>query len=351
MIATQQLTPTLEAVLVTPGGTSGGRGPPAIGSPCSIDKLNHSMNCSLTTSIPLLLLAAALSTSLFADSTEPRARPPEWTQDVRDVFFEDARQQLVGKRPSSFASSPEAISADTDPAGSQSTDGNLPWSKLIDGATLTTEVKRLNQALASHLKNKAAFKGGGNLHCRRDFSLLATLFGVISQFDEDVRWQRAAQLMRAKCLHAAVNCKAASDQSYAGAEQVRILLEDLIRGQTPRGRGTPEQVAITDRAPLMQRMEVSLEERISQALASERDFRRGNAVVLHESQILAMLSQAIHQEPYEYYDDDTFLEYAAQLRSAARDLVRATGEKNYQRARSAAAAATQSCSTCHEGYR
>ena len=157
--------------------------------------------------------------------------------------------------------------------------------------------------------------------------------------------------MRAKCLKAAQNCQAASDQSYASAQQVRLLLEDMIRGQSPRETATQEGLPPADRAQLMQRMEIGLEEQISPALANTRAFRKESERVVHEGQLLAMLARSIHQEPYEYWDDDSFVEYAGQLQQAAGDLVRATRANDYQSATAAAGVAGQSCSECHEGYR
>ena len=35
-----------------------------------------------------------LLVTLADDASSPRARPPQWPQDVLDVFFDDARDQL-----------------------------------------------------------------------------------------------------------------------------------------------------------------------------------------------------------------------------------------------------------------
>jgi len=305
----------------------------------------------LSTIMTLLITAILLANPLAAAEGVRRAKPPEWSQDVLDTFFVDARQQLVGERPQAtqsiakFDPKPSA-SAEQQPIGEI-----LVWSKLIAAETLTSEVKRIHLGLAALLKNAGTFKSGGNLQCRRDLSLLATVFGVIAEYDADVRWKNSARLMQSKCLQVAANCKAASDQSFAAATQVRVVLEDLIRGQSLVGKTPSKEVRVADRTQLMQRMELSLEERISPALANLRDFRKRSKEIDYESQMLAMLAQVIQREPYEYHDDDTFLEYARQLREASRELSRTSRVENYKAARAASGMASQSCSACHEGYR
>jgi cytochrome c556 len=102
---------------------------------------------------------------------------------------------------------------------------------------------------------------------------------------------------------------------------------------------------------LMTRMERALQDGISPQLANSATFERAAAELLHESQMLAMLGEAIGREGYEFWDDEGFQEHAAALRGAAAELTKAASEKNYEAARSAAGRASQACTICHEGYR
>ncbi|HEX2476628.1 MAG TPA: hypothetical protein VHK01_17880, partial [Lacipirellulaceae bacterium] len=137
------------------------------------------------------LLAALLVAGLFvpqgigvfaADRSQrpKRARPPKWSADVLDVFFEDAREKLEGERPDYAAKS--AIATSQSPPSSQGNVAPDPsafaWSKLIDAETLETEIKRLAQAVAQETRSPTEFKGGTYQACRRHFSVLATLFAI-----------------------------------------------------------------------------------------------------------------------------------------------------------------------------
>lgn len=133
-----------------------------------------------------------------AAETLRQVQPPQWSQDVLDVFFEDARKRLVGARPKSTPREEDTQRiAESTTGGAPSSDVKLKWSTLIDADTLTAEIRRISNQLATRLKNSASFQGGGNLDCRRDFGMLTVLFGVIKGFDQVNsdqfgRWQRSA---------------------------------------------------------------------------------------------------------------------------------------------------------------
>ena len=290
-----------------------------------------------------------------AAETPKRVQPPEWSRDVLDAFFEDAREQLVGERPTTI--SVEAGELEVANAGSganQPDESEFKWSALIDADTLATEIKRINNQLGVALRKSGSFQAGGNLLCRRDFGLLAVLFGVVREFDEDVRWKRHGQQVQSFCFRACQNCKTASAQSFTAAKDVLAMLEDLFRGQTPAAEWPSDpsgEKLLVDRPQLMLSMERSVKEHLSPALASSREFRKRFQRAAQQAQVLAVLAEVIQQEGYEYADDGTYLDEARQLREAAGELSRAAKEKDYEAARAAAGRVRQSCSRCHEGYR
>jgi len=281
------------------------------------------------------------------DQLPLRARPPQWSADVVEVFFEDSRKHLAGDRPTREpAVSPAAATT------SEATDlqGDTKWSALIEAGALTVEVKSVLNRLISLLARAGSFKSGGNADCRREFSLLAVLFGVVDQYDQEIRWQQQAVRMRALCTQAAHACETASDESFALAADVHSQIADLLRGQS-MSRQTPAAEAPIDRGQLMQRMELAVEENISPWLANRKEFRRRKSDVAHESQLLAVLARTIRREGYDFADDETFVEIARQLGRASRELTEASEQGNYEAAQQAIGRVTQSCSDCHDGYR
>ena len=299
-------------------------------------------------------VALIAGVAAVAAEQEParRAARPKFPPEVVDVFFADARQQLVGQRPHGADASSVAGDGGATAAG----DSNAPqfaWSQLVSGETLADEVKRTANALRAPLANPGKFRAGGYQSCRAAFSQLAVLFAVIEQYDGDVRFKSAAPGMSGATAHAASVCKAASDDSYKSAQACYRLLEDLLSGgavDAPASEPAPWS-ELAERPLLMQRMEAALNEQIQPALANDRNFRRQDLDVLREAQLLAMLAEVIQREDYDYRDDEDYTASAQQLRDAASALARAAEDGNYEAARAAAGRASQSCTVCHEGFR
>ncbi len=296
----------------------------------------------------IVLLLSPPGVGAGADDQPPRrARPPQWSTDVVKVFFEDARKHLAGDRPTR---APAVSSAAATTSEATDLQDDTKWSTLIEADALTVEVKSVHNRLISLLARAGSFKSGGNADCRREFSLLAVLFGVVDQYDQEIRWQQEAVRMRALCTQAAHACETASDESFALAADVRLQIADLLRGQSI-SRQASDTVAPVDRGQLMQRMELAVEENISPWLANRKEFRRRKSVVAHESQLLAVLARTIRREGYDFADDEDFVEITRELGRASRELTEASEQGNYEAARQAIGRVTQSCSNCHDGYR
>jgi hypothetical protein len=302
--------------------------------------------------VPLVSLV-----SLAISPREPllakEARPPQWSRDVLDTFFDDAREALNGPRPDYGRKS----GADQPPAAATPADTNeaFAWSTLIDAETLEAEIKRLNQSVASSVGKAGAFKSGGFKDARRDFSELAVLFAVTAQYDGNARWKDVAPGMRDEFAKAAVSAKVGTDDSLRQATTTNTGLTDLIRGDRPPKSAATANVTdwsqIAARPLLMQRLQISQQERLTKWLADPATFRRNQTEVAHEAQVLAMLAEVIQRAEYEFSDDDTYVGHADELRQAAGDLSTAAGSGNYEQAQSAIGRATKACADCHDGYR
>lgn len=293
------------------------------------------------------------------DDTPQRARPPVWSVDVLDAFFDDARTVLVGPRPDyarvAGVERQRAPSIDTErsPEARRQPPG-AHWSTLIDAETIETEIKRLAQAVAADVTLPGPFKGGGYRECRRHFSLLAVLFGVAGEYDGPVRWQDTAPGLRDAFARAGRNAKVGTDQTYNEAIARKQDLDELVRGsrpQAPAAERAAKWGEVADRPPLMQRLKAAHEERLTKWLANEQEFAARKDDVRHEAQIIAMLADVVSRDGFDYWDDVEYGDYARELREAATDVAAATALDNYEQARTAIDRAGKACASCHEGYR
>jgi hypothetical protein len=302
------------------------------------------------------ILTAAVALASPASPAQ-EARPPQWSSDVLDTFFDDAREKLEGQRPDyGSGSSSQAAETVIQPTGDRASDApSFAWSKIVSSETLESEIKRLGQSLGKSVTTASAFKGGGFKDARRDFGELAILFAVTAQYDGDARWKDTAAGWRDAFARAAANAKIGSDATYREASARKQDLADLVRGGRPQVAKADAAVEdwsqVAARPPLMQRLDVAHQERLLKWLSDANSFRRNQADIMHEAQIVALLANVIHRREYEYWDDDTFAGYANDLQKAASDVAAAAASENYQQARESIGRATNACADCHDGYR
>jgi hypothetical protein len=274
-----------------------------------------------------------------------------------DVFFNDAREKLVGERPD-YGNATAVAAENGQPAGpianAGATTAGAGWSKLIDGETIETEIKRLGQSLAKGVTTPTVFKGGAYEDCRRDFSVLATMFAIAAEYDGDVRWQDSAPPLRDLFARAGRNCKVGTDQTYNEAIQRKQDLADLIAGSRPKlpqAERAAEWGQIADRPPLMQRLNSAHEDRLTKWLANQREFDQHRDEIRHESQLAAAIADVIGREGFDYWDEEEYVTHARELRQAASDISAAVELDNYEQAQRAIGRATKACAGCHELYR
>ena len=206
------------------------------------------------------------------------------------------------------------------------------WSNLIDAETIETEIKRLAQAVATDVTTPSEFKGGKYQDCRRHFSVLAMLFAVTAEYDGNVRWQDVAAGLRDVFARAGYNCKVGTDSTYREATQRKADLSELVAGSRPQIQQA-ERLAnwsqVADRPPLMQRMNIAHEERLTKWLASEREFAEHHDEIRHEAQLVAAIADVIGREGFDYWDDEQYAAYARELRQSAIDVAAAAEQNNF----------------------
>ena len=294
-------------------------------------------------------------------SSRPAAKlapPPKWERAVLETFFADARERLgPGPAPGDrtadavdiapqAAPSPEAKKSAA-PTGSQ-------WSPLVSSTTLENEVKAQVQPLATAVQTPTGFKGGAYKAAREELSLLAVLFGVIGQYDGDVRWQKDADSLRDLFGRAGFNCKVGTDNSFNEAKLRSQDLTELVRGGSLEARNANEDFnwpEVVNRPPLMKRMERSLRERLGPWTSGKGDFTKNRDAIVHEAELLAVLARVIKTEGYEYADDATYREYVDQLERQCQEIIEAAKNGELQKAQSATSQMNKTCDACHGDFR
>jgi hypothetical protein len=294
--------------------------------------------------------------------TYPTAPPPKWTAKVTSAFFTDAREKLGPGQPGSPAaatgptSTGPAAAAGDDSVVAEATDtGRYAWSKLISSATVEDLIKAQVTPLEEQTKTPSVFKGGGNHHARVNFSILAMMFGVVQQFDADVRWKKDAVGLRYMFGRAGVNCKVGTENSFKEAKTRTEQLAELVKGgkvDVPKVEPEFQWAETVNRPPLMTRMGKEGFNVAAKTWTSDKgEFNKNQAALLKEAELLAVIAHVIQHESYEFADDEGYLNVAKELEQRAIELAEAVKAKEFERAQSAAGKVNKACSDCHEGYR
>jgi hypothetical protein len=293
-----------------------------------------------------------------------RAAPPKFDpREVEQVFFTDARKALVGARPTGVVATgnvqPQASAGVTTPGANTTTPPprEAPaWSKLISAETLADEVKAYVPLLTEAVKTPGQFKGSGARDARRYFSTLAAVFAVIAQFDGDVRWKTQSAGVRQLFARAGYNAKSDNENVF---KEAKLRLEDLtalLRGETI---AVPQSVEphpgyndqVSNRPPLMWRLERAYEDRLTMWTANAGQFNKNLNGVRHEAEMVAALAQIIQHPSYTDADGESYVEYARALQKAAIEIRQSVERKDAAAASAAVSSMKKACDNCHLDYR
>jgi hypothetical protein len=292
-----------------------------------------------------------------------RAQPPKFTKS--DTFYADAfKEGLVGERPADLsqpagtAASAKATGSANPAAPTAAASGGVTgsgWSALISPTTIEDSIKELKLQVDKEVTTASDFAGKGHKLARRDYSLLAMLFGIAGEYDGDVRWKKDAPVARDAFARSAANFKVGTPQAHQEAKLRKEELTDLVGGSSPYAGKEAEAKAnwgqVTNRAPLMLYLDAAWDPRLKPALADKAKFTASADKILHDAELFAAIGEVLAKEGMEDADSDEYKAFCNKLRDGAKAIISAVKSKNYEQAASASATIGKACTECHENYR
>ena len=312
--------------------------------------------------ILFLALIGVPTWTVWAQRKSPprvRAKTPS-LEPAKGTFFDDVfAEGVIGERPNLShvaKSSGGGAPMGSGTTGDAPTGGVFAWSKLISASTLEDEVKHSKLILDQEVGTPSQFAGSGYKAARKEMSVLAMMFGIIGEYDGDVRWKKDGPAARDVFGRTAANCKVGTIQVFNEAKQRKIDLEDLLNGSSLKGRtGESEAKAtwnqVIDRAPLMQRLEINQQAKMQPWIGNKGEFADHSEEMYHEAQLTAAFAEILLKEGMEDADDADYADFAKRMRQAALDIVDAVKTNNYEKARAAVGEIDKSCTECHQSYR
>jgi len=284
------------------------------------------------------------------------ARPTFKEEDSKDLFFKDVYAEgTVGERPSvdslSQKASGLAVAGDSDDGGGTG-EGDV-WSQIIEASVIEDEVKSLQQELNTLVTTPVLFQTKYD-DVNQRFEMLSMLFAIIRQYDGDIRWDEQAPSAQFLFQKAAVSSRSGSMKGYQYCKARKEDLQELVRGGSINTNEIiPESVDWEDaanRSPIMVRLE-SANEELKRMTSSESEFASNIDGVFRQSNLVAAMAKVIIQNGMPDAEEDSYVEFGQQMKSASLQLKAAVKSNDFGTASSAANAVSQSCADCHDEWR
>ena len=312
-------------------------------------------------------LAAVLAPTLFVwaqtKSTgrpKPRAALPKWDKASSGDFFADVfKEGVVGTRPDfgKVAATPGTGGKPTPMAGDDTpppAGGVFAWSQFISSSTVEDEIKSSKKIIDEEVSTPAKFAGNGYKTARKQFSVLAIMFAIIREYDGEIRWKADGPAARDVFGRTASNCKVGTIQVYNEAKLRKTELEDLLNGsglKDRQGEAKAVWTAVTDRSPLMQRLEICHQQRMQPWIGNKGEFKDHSEEMVHEAQLVAAFAEVLKKDGMEDGDDADYAAFCNRMSKAALDIVDAAKRDDYDKARAAVGEIDKCCTDCHQAYR
>lgn len=289
-----------------------------------------------------------------------RVKRPQFSKNDWDgIYFENLFDEgLAGARPAKLAPNNNALAqTGSDPVGSglenNPNDGQFEWSRFVSASTIEDEVKALQKQLILDVTTPVKFKSD-YAKAHQSFAILSMLFGIIREYDGDVRWQRFAADAQISFERAAANSRVGTIQAYESCKRRKGDLEEMVRGGNfATSEKAPESLdwsSVIDRTPIMKRLQES-KDALKQSSANEGGFSKDIDSVLHESELVGAMAHALMRENMTDADDEGYLAFAQSMSQAANEVKDACKNQDYQAAAKAINRIDQSCNNCHDEWK
>jgi len=288
-----------------------------------------------------------------------RVKRPQFTEkDWDGIYFEDLfKEGLVGPRPDKLkpgerGANPNPVAQTDSPTGDNDA-AEFAWSKFLTSETIEDEVKLIQKQLALDVTTPVKFKSE-YAKAHQSFSVLSLLFGIIREYDGEVRWKRYASEAQISFERAAANSRVGTIQAYESCKRRKGDLEEMVRGGNFEVSEKPPETldwsVVVYRTPIMKRLQIS-KDALKLLSANKGEFTDGIDKALHESEIVAALAQTLIRENMEDADDDGYWAFATEMSDAAIQAKRACANQDYEAAAKAINLIDQSCNNCHDEWR
>ena len=231
---------------------------------------------------------------------------------------------------------------------------NPGWSKVVSATTIEDEIKAVRLELQQQLQGQRDLQGDRLRRAHNDLAKLAVLFGIVSEYDEAIRWKPQAGFMRDHFARGAIASKRGGKEVFPTVRWMLQELDLLLAGEHVEMPGQPAELAwddICERSLLMQWMMQIWKNDFEAQVGKQADFQDHRERIQHHADLVAGIATVLLQDGMEDADDDDYRDFAKLLMQHSRILRQAAEQNDYQAAKQQVALISYTCSSCHDSYR
>lgn len=303
----------------------------------------------------------ALALPLQEEKRKPKRVKRPTIDKKNSTYFQNVfKDALVGDRPApatkeQLAKKNQTTTTSSGGGGaSTGTPAGAGWGKVISEELILAELKTLSNALNQNVTSPGKFKSGGNRDVRQTCSMIAVLFGVIAEFDGEVKWKDISAGARDAFAQCAQSASTTSNQAYNQAKNRKEDLQQILSGGpfTPPVKPSEdfEWASVADVSELMKRLKSSYREKVKPWVASEKDYKDNLDNLMQEAAMMAVIGEVLKKESMENADNDDYAEFCDSLRDGALMIINSKTSKDLDMAVKGAGMIDQSCQNCHGEY-
>ena len=284
--------------------------------------------------------------------TITRVKRPDFSDSERNkIYFDDIfAEGLKGPKPEAKAQSkkPKANGANV----AVSSSGQ--WSRVISRSALEDEIKIIHRELQSSITTPSAFNSKFS-DVRHRFDMLSMLFGIVHQYDKEVRWQKFAGTFQQLLAEASGKIRTPSRPGFQLAKSTRDELGNLIRGG---GIKINESIGdslswgeVIGRGPIMDQLDFVVGEGLKRSVSNKDEFKDNRDKILRNANLVSAMSRVLTMDGLDDSEDDDYVRLANRMGAAAKQLIDATQNNEFDAAAMAVNRIGQSCVDCHSEWR
>ncbi len=297
-------------------------------------------------------LASVFDPVAFQETREPqtirRVRRPEFSESEADrIYLRNLfAEALVGPRPEKPLAPTETAIADAPPGDSNGSG----WSQFVTSEIIEDEIKLIYRQLQTDITTPSRFNGQIS-RIRQQFNMLSMLFGIVHEYDRDIRWKEYAGSAQLVFAETAARAKTASTPAFENAKLRKDDLGELIRGGSIAIKeGVPAKLEwpnVIERRSMMARLDEGLGSSLQPGTVDASGFAQRKDELQRQAYIVLAISRILTQDGMEDAGDDGYVEYARSMGTAATDVLAGIRDDNFESTTRGVKAIEKSCAACH----